>query len=640
MALHDSGRMPSSVNGSKRYDGVRCIFGMSQHYHHWLVLVSLLVAILASYTAIALALRIRVAARQLAPAWLIGGGVAMGIGIWSMHFVGMLALMLPIDIGYDVGTTILSMVIAIVVSTFALHIASRKQVGRAALVSAGIAMGFGIFAMHYVGMAAIEISPAIRYDPLWVALSFAIAIAASFAALGVAFSSPRPSGWRRHHRALGAMGMGLAIAGMHYAGMAAAQFPATAVGGAALVNRGWLAGSVTTITLFVLVAALLLSLLEARGAARTAKFQASLAEVAQTSRAKDEFLAMLGHELRNPLASISNAVHLLQRSGPNAEQREFAEDVIARQSLHLSRIVDDLLDVGRAIAGKISLQRDSIDVFATVEETLRALAAAGITASRRVELQGSAAWVNADRTRIVQVVTNLVSNAVQHTVIGGRISVRVALRANATELVVNDDGVGMDAETAARVFDLFFQAQQGPERKRGGLGLGLTLARRIVELHGGTIEVASGGLGTGATFTIRLPAIAPLAKNTSIQPPAAVRYARQVVIVEDSEDARASLRKILEQEGHTVHTAVDGPSGLDVIAQVRPDVALIDIGLPGIDGYDLAQQVRSTGLRIYLIALTGYGLAEDRRRAFASGFDAHITKPPQMDRLLALVASA
>src|SRR5687767_2323154 len=201
---------------------------MHQHYHHWLVLLSLLVAILASYTAITLALHIRLATRQFAPAWLIGGGVAMGIGIWSMHFVGMLALTLPIEIAYDVGTTVLSMVIAIVVSTFALHIASRDLVGRAALVGAGFAMGIGICAMHYVGMAAIEITPPIRYEPLWVAVSFAIAIAASFAALGVAFTSTRPSGWRRYHRALGAMGMGLAIAGMHYAGMAAAQFPITA----------------------------------------------------------------------------------------------------------------------------------------------------------------------------------------------------------------------------------------------------------------------------------------------------------------------------------------------------------------------------------------------------------------------------
>ena len=362
---------------------------MAQHYHHWLVLVSILVAILASYTALTLALRIRVATPQGAPAWLIGGGVAMGIGIWSMHFVGMLALTLPIDIAYDLGVTLLSMVIAIVVSTFALHMASRKQVGRAALVGAAFAMGSGICAMHYVGMAAIEISPPIRHDPVWVAISFVIAVAASFAAFGIAFASPRRTGWRRYHRAFGAVGMGLAIAGMHYAAMVAAQFPAQPVSGAALVDKGWLAGAVTTITLFVLLSALLLSLIEARAAARTAKVQASLAEVAETSRAKDEFLAMLGHELRNPLASISNAVHLLQHDAADDTHRKFAEGVIARQSQHLARIVDDLLDVGRAISGKMLLRRQPLDLHATVAEALRTLEGAGLTLGRRVELEGA-----------------------------------------------------------------------------------------------------------------------------------------------------------------------------------------------------------------------------------------------------------
>jgi diguanylate cyclase len=611
---------------------------MTQHYHHWLVLVSLLVAILASYTALTLALRIRVASRQLAPAWLVGGGVAMGIGIWSMHFVGMLALRLPIEIAYDVRITLLSMVIAIVVSTFALHIASRDQVGRAALVGAGFAMGIGICTMHYVGMAAIEITPPIRYDPGWVAVSFAIAIAASFAALGIAFSSPGRSGWRRYHRAFGAVGMGLAIAGMHYAGMAAARFPSAAESGVAMVNKGWLAGSVTTITLFVLVATLLLSLIESRATARAEKFQASLAEAAETSRAKDEFLAMLGHELRNPLASITNAVHLLQRSGPDGTHRQFAEDVIARQSLHLMRIVDDLLDVGRAIAGKISLQRDSIDLYSTAAESLRALAAAGITADRRIELTGTVAWVNADRSRLMQVVTNLVSNAVQHTAKGGRIVVSVHAGADTVGFTVSDDGAGMDTETISRAFELFFQAQQGPERKRGGLGIGLTLARRIVELHGGTIDVASEGLGKGATFSIRLPAAAEIA-DAAVRPEASHTDSRQVVIVEDLEDARLSLQKILEQQGHTVHAAFDGPSGFDMITRVQPDVALIDIGLPGLDGYCLARQVRSAGQKTFLIALTGYGLAEDRSRALAAGFDAHLTKPPPMERLLAMIAS-
>src|SRR5258708_3565457 len=272
---------------------------MSQHYHYGLVLVSLVVAILASYTALTLALRIRVAARAAAPAWLLGGGLAMGIGIWSMHFLGMLALSLPIEIGYDVSITLLSLILAIVVSTFALHIASRERVGALPLVSAAIAMGMGICSMHYVGMAAIEIAPPIRYSFLWVAASFAIAMAASFAALGVAFTS-REDGWWRYHKALGAIGMGFAISGMHYAGMIAARFPEHAASsGSPVVSKAWLAGSVTTITLFVLVATLLVSFIEARAAARTASMQASLAEVKETSRAKDEFLAMLGHELRN-----------------------------------------------------------------------------------------------------------------------------------------------------------------------------------------------------------------------------------------------------------------------------------------------------------------------------------------------------
>lgn len=609
---------------------------MHQHYHHWLVLLSVLVAILASYTAITLALQIRVATRQLASAWLTGGGIAMGIGIWAMHFVGMLALTLPIEIAYDVGTTLLSMAIAIVVSTFALHIASRKQVGRAALVSAGFAMGTGICAMHYVGMAAIEITPAILHDPAWVVVSFAIAIAASFAALGVAFSAPRHSGWRRYHRSIGAIVMGLAIAGMHYAGMQAAKFPAAAVSGAAVVNREWLAGAVTTITLFVLLTALLLSLIEARAA----KIQQSLAEASQTNRAKDEFLAMLGHELRNPLAAISSAAQLLKRSGMDSEQRSFAEDVIARQSAHLSHIIEDLLDVGRAISGKISLHRELLNAHATMDETLQALAAAGITAGRRVSLGGAGGWVNADRTRIVQVVGNLVSNAAQHTLPGGRIDVRVDTHGELVEITVSDDGVGMDTETAVRAFELFFQAQQGPERKRGGLGLGLTLARRIIELHDGTITVSSDGPGTGTTFSIRLPAATPQSTSAATRGPAAPVTGRRVVLVEDMDDSRLGLQAIFEQEGHTVHTAADGRGGLDLISKVRPDVAVIDIGLPGLDGYELAERVRSLGLRIHLIALTGYGLPEDRRKAFASGFDAHLTKPPRMDHLLEMIATA
>ena len=609
---------------------------MTQHYHLGLVLVSLLVAILASYTALTLALRIRVASRQAAPAWLVGGGFAMGVGIWAMHFVGMLALHLPVDIGYDLAITLLSLLIAIVVSTFALHIASREHVGTMPQATAGVAMGIGICAMHYVGMAAIRITPSITYDKWWVAVSVIIAVAASFAALGVAFTPHAGRGWRRHRTALGALGMGVAITGMHYAGMFAARFPANAQSTETVVNKAWLAGSVTMITLFVLLAALLLSFLESR----TARIRASLAEAKESSRAKDEFLAMLGHELRNPLASIGNAAHLIGRAPPYGNEWHFAHEVIVRQSTHLSRIVDDLLEVGRAIAGKIPLAPQRIDLQMVVEDAVQALRASGKAAARRVELQGTSVWVDADRTRIEQVVSNLLANAVQHTLENGRIALRVDAQGGDAVLTVEDDGAGMDGETAARAFELFFQAKQGSDRRKGGMGIGLTLARRIVEMHRGTITVASAGQGRGSTFTLRLPALAAHEAASARDREAAPRTGRQVVIIEDSRDTRVSLQKVLEQEGHTVHTANDGPSGLEAILQIRPDIALVDIGLPGIDGYGIAQRLRFAGIHTFLVALTGYGLSEDKKRAQAAGFDAHITKPAPMEDLLKLVASA
>ena len=612
---------------------------MPQHYHHGPVLVSLLVAILASYTALNLALRIRNASRAASPAWLLGGGFAMGTGIWSMHFVGMLALSLPIEIGYDLPITLLSLAIAIFVSTFALHIASRERVETVMLAMAAIAMGIGISAMHYVGMAAIQITPSIQYRPGWVTASFAVAIAASFAALGVAFST-REGRWRRYRAAAGACGMGVAISGMHYVGMFAAQFPLGAQStGSAVMDKGWLAGSVTMMTLFVLFATLLLSYLEARSAARAARMQASLAEVEETSRAKDEFLAMLGHELRNPLASISNAVHLLGRAPAHGAEWHFAQEVIERQATHLSHIVADLLDVGRAVSGKLSLEREPLDLRLAVELALESLRTGGKLADRRVECGGASVWVQADRTRIEQVVSNLVSNAVQHTRPQGRIQVRLAAQGDYALVTVSDDGAGMSAETAAHAFDLFYQGQQDPDRKRGGLGMGLTLVRRIVEMHGGSIAGTSDGPGRGSTFTLRLPAIAAphTARNGGAH---GASRGRQVVIVEDSSDTLISLQKVLEHEGHTVHTAADGPSGLAVILRHRPDVALVDIGLPGLDGYRLVERLRFAGLRTYFVALTGYGLPADKKRAREAGFDAHLTKPAPMDEILRLVSEA
>ena len=612
---------------------------MPQDYHHDLVLISLVVAILASYTALNLAWRIRAASGFAARMWLLGGGFAMGIGIWAMHFVGMLALTLAIPIIYDLSITLLSMLIAIGVSTFALHIASREHVTRRRLFSAGIAMGIGICSMHYVGMAAIEITPPIRYDPVWVATSLGIAIAASFAALGVAFALREDARWWRYRIVVGAASMGLAITGMHYAGMRAADFAQDSVcTGAAVVDRAWLAGAVTAVTLFVLLATLLLSLVEAQAARRAASIQASLAQATQSSRAKDEFLAMLGHELRNPLAALSNAIYLLDHTAPGSEGWQLAKQVLGRQSGHLGAIVDDLLDVGRAITGKISLELGPLDLEQSVRAALSALEAAGKTTQHRLEYRGVPVWVRADPTRVEQVVVNLVNNAVNHTPEGGRISVQLSRSGEDALLSVTDTGVGFDRETASRVFDLFFQGHQDIQRSKGGLGIGLTLVQRIVELHGGQVRVTSEGPGKGATSTVRLPAIRAQmeAAGRSAAMPSPAR--RSVLIVEDSQDARSSLRSILEMAGHAVSTAEDGLRGLRQLTEADPDVALIDIGLPGMDGYELARRARASGSRALLVAITGYGQLGDKELAREAGFDAHFTKPAAMEPLLALIA--
>jgi signal transduction histidine kinase/ActR/RegA family two-component response regulator len=568
----------------------------------------------------------------------------MGTGIWSMHFVGMLALSLPVPISYDVVITLFSMLIAIVVSTFALHIASGPTLAPVRLVGGGVAMGIGICSMHYVGMSAIEIEPSIQYNLYWVAVSVLIAIAASFAALGLVFKTPASNdGWSAYRRPLGGVAMGIAIAGMHYAGMAAAHFPVAAEGqlGGVLAgsNTGWLAGTVTTVSVFILLSTMLIAFLDARAAAGRVRMQASLAEARQSNRAKDDFLAMLAHELRNPLAAIMNAGFLLRVAGPNSREWTFAHDVIERQSSHLKRIVDDLLDVGRAISGKMALDTRPVELVATVESALRMLATGGKVRDQQIDWQGTRVWVEGDSTRLQQVVSNIVANAAEHSRPDDVIEVRLTRQGGAAVLTVRDHGVGLDPATASRVFDLFYQAHQDVHRGKGGLGIGLTLVRRIVEMHHGEVDVASDGLGKGALFTVRLPAIAMPATE---RPSKAFKTAasRRVLVIEDAEDTRRTLRMALELHGHDVCTAADGVKGLDALLAIQPDIALIDIGLPQLDGYEIARRARSAGVRARLVALTGYGMPQDEALATQAGFDVHITKPANLDYVLSLVSDA
>ena len=358
----------------------------------------------------------------------------------------------------------------------------------------------------------------------------------------------------------------------------------------------------------------------------------------EANRSKDEFLAMLGHELRNPLGAIANAAQLLDAR--DGETRAHAHGVIGRQVQHLGRMTDDLLDAARAMTGKILLQREPLDLAEAAAHALSALRASGRTGQRWLAQQLQSVWVDADPTRLEQIIGNLLGNAIKFTPEGGTITVSVSREGDEALLRVADTGIGMPPALTARVFDPFVQGERPLDRSQGGLGIGLTLVRRLAELHGGTAIAASTGPGGGSVFTVRLPAIEPPARPHARPTGEAGAAAREVLIVEDNADARDTLKRMLEIDGHRVRVAVDGPAALAALKAAVPDVALIDIGLPQMDGYELARRIRAelNDRRPLLVAVTGYGLPEDRRRAHEAGFDVHLVKPVDFAQLADVLA--
>jgi signal transduction histidine kinase len=363
-------------------------------------------------------------------------------------------------------------------------------------------------------------------------------------------------------------------------------------------------------------------------------------DAAEANRAKDEFLATLSHELRNPLGAIANAVAALERLGSAEETARRLRQIIQRQTHHLARLVDDLLDVARAAAGKIPLTRQPVDLSEVAGACVRSLRASGRARQQRITLRAESVIVNADPTRLAQVLTNLLDNAIKFTPSGGVVDVDVFREGREAILRVSDTGIGIGPDMLPRVFELFAQAEQPLDRPAGGLGIGLSLSRRLVELHDGTITAASEGRGRGAQFTVRLPV-----ETTATPPPAPVTpgpdRARSILIVEDNDDARESLRFLLESFGHRVTEARDGARAVALALHHHPDVVLIDLGLPGLDGYAVARALREgpIGKTVTLIAVTGYGQLDDRRRSKEAGFDAHLVKPVSHALLAGLIAS-
>lgn len=367
-----------------------------------------------------------------------------------------------------------------------------------------------------------------------------------------------------------------------------------------------------------------------------AREQAARVEAEAANRSKDEFLAMLSHELRNPLSAIASGVEVLNRVDSNTDVATNARRIIGRQARHLAHMMDDLLDVARLISGQVLMSRHRLDLAALVRRVIATLEITGEPHAHDLTVDLSEVWIDADATRIEQVVSNLLINAIKYTPQGGRIEVFVGADKAEALLQVRDTGVGISPELLPRVFDLFVQGERSLDRRGGGLGVGLTLTRRLVELHGGQIFALNANPGT--VMCVRLPAIdAPETSPVYLPIPESRR--RRVAVIEDNEDVLEALRTVLELDGHTVWTATDGVSGLELVVNRRPDVAIVDIGLPGLTGFEVAKRSRAGGYAGRMIAVSGYGQERDVQQAFASGFDFHFIKPVDPNELRCVIAS-
>ena len=364
--------------------------------------------------------------------------------------------------------------------------------------------------------------------------------------------------------------------------------------------------------------------------------------IREGDRRKNEFLAMLAHELRNPLAPIRNAVHVLQFENTSEDELTWATDVIGRQVDHMARMMDDLLDVSRIARGTVSIQQEPVLLSTIIERSIE-------TSAPLIEARQHKLWldmppheitVQGDLVRLAQIFSNLLNNAVKYSPPGSDIWVKAVFNADHIVVSVRDNGDGISAEFLPRVFDLFAQSDKAIDRTQSGLGVGLTLVKHLVDLHRGSIDVKSAGLGKGAQFTVTLPARRHervVAANVAEKP--RVAAGGRVLIVDDLQSSAESMQLLLKMKGYEVETAFDGPAAIAAIANFKPDVVLLDIGLPGMDGFEVARRVRAdtTLQQPFLIALTGYGQEADRLAAVEAGFDAHIIKPADIDALLKLI---
>jgi signal transduction histidine kinase len=641
------------------------------HYQPLLVVVSILVGILASYTALSLAMRVRQAQRRARYVWVAGGAMAMGSGIWAMHFVGMQAFRLPLPIGYDTTTTFVSWLLPVVASGLALWQLRYRTVRPRHLAASALLMGLAINAMHYTGMASMQMHPAITYSPWLFALSVAIAIGVSALALQIGMRMQEGARPRRMLQLAASVVMGGAIAGMHYTGMAAAHFAPGSVCGAALVgvDQDYLAALVTVTTVALLSITLLATIFDARLEERNQTIAASLVAAAErqklflieqqarldaenVSQMKDDFLATLSHELRTPLNAMLGWSQLLLQGGRDDAALKRGLSTIERNARAQSELIEDMLDMSRLLAGKVRIDNVPLSppdfVNAALDTTRPAALARQVTLVG--DLDAGAGRILGDSGRMQQVMVNLLSNAIKFSEPGGVVTVTLRTLEDASVITVQDTGAGIPAAFLPFVFDRFRQADGSSSRRHGGLGLGLAIARQLIDLQGGALSVASAGEGQGATFTLRMPLASGCAPVPALAAPAPglplTALALQgltVLVIDDALDSLELVQAVLAPSQARILTATGAQEALRLIALHRPDLIISDIGMPVIDGFDFIRKVRALPDRLIasvpVIALTAFSRKEDEQKVLAAGFDEFLAKPLVPAALLQTVAA-
>jgi signal transduction histidine kinase/ActR/RegA family two-component response regulator/uncharacterized membrane protein len=622
---------------------------MTHSYNPVLVAVSLAIAMLAAFSALDLVGRVNASAGRIRTMWIAGGGIAMGFGIWSMHFIAMLAFSLPVSISYDEPLVVLSLLVAMGASGFALWTASRSSRSQVRLATAAVAMGVAIAGMHYIGMAAMEMNANITWN--WVTwwTSIAIAIVVSYIALNV-FVLLGADGARhiRLLRAAASVVMGFAVAGMHYTGMAAASFSSgehgmTMVKGA--IPPGYLAVAIAIATIVVAGISLTAAMLDRVLAARTieAELRAAKDAAERTNRAKSEFLSNMSHELRTPLNSVIGFANIILKN----KNKTLSEQDIAYMSRivangkHLLGLINGILDLSKVEAGRVELEIAPVSAGDLVREVVAELE--GQTAGRDIALSaivpGDVEVFDADRSKLKQILINLVGNALKFTQ-HGSVVVRVARddkTGRPSRIDVIDTGVGIPADRLEAVFEAFQQADNTTSRQFGGTGLGLTITRSLAQMMGFDIRVTS-ELGKGSTFSIIIEEWSAERANTVVTAPTpveavsaaantkGVKARALALIIDDDPDSRSVLSHHLRSLGCEVATARGADEGIAIARKLKPDLITLDVMMPRKSGVEALHDFQTDPvLRHIPIVLVSVVAEEHRGRVF--GVAEFVEKP-------------